>query len=237
MPLTRRQRGWLVRGHPCVAAVVTLGVMAYNLWPLHSPVHACVATWYYSFYFHTALLLGGWFFLLVVQRCFDAEEFGKRLPSHAAAWLMIFLIVGVGIVAAERKWPLQAAFAFSQSSLDAIADEALADPKTLDRFANRRAGCFWVTNVGVSDSTVILFIAPDYGFARMPVVLEEPVRTARGPLVAVRFATVSNTSAAARRINGEWFVLFDWHLAFKDGWSFQGKPADSSQMASAATGR
>lgn len=225
MTLTQRQLDWLLRGHPFLALVVTLLVMTWNLWPLHSPRHACVATWYYEFYFVTSVLLAGRFSLLLLQRFYDVDAFCNHFGTHAAAWGVILLIVGLSSVAAERKWPLHWAFAYSRSALDDIAEEALENPAKLDRFAGRQAGCYRITNVYVAESAVFMVIDlrhSSYGFARLPRQAEACVNL-RGVYVDADSGEDELEASGAQRITGDWFVVFNSYWSVKDGWSCPGR--------------
>jgi hypothetical protein len=199
---------WL-RGHPWLAASCTLAVMGYSLWPLHSPVRAFRATWYYEFYFLTMLVLGIAAALFVLRVICKPTMFAGSgiLRSHLWSWTWIALVIAGGVVAAEDRWPLRAAFWISRAALDEIANQALAAPENTASLAGQRAGLFRVEKVAVIGSTVVLSIdRRDFGFARMP----------------TEVRNVLPNSSSATRWSGDWFVMYDWYWSVKDGWSADG---------------
>lgn len=155
-----------------------------------------------------------------------------EVMSRRRFWPWFGAVVALTVVVLRQELPLSAGFFVSQQGLDAIADEALADPAGAHRLAGRRAGCYRVAGVEVIGETVVLYLdRPEgqFGFARVPGAQTDRVfnvprvpdlpdhHPAFPPFEADRGNGF--TDPVGRRIAGDWFVVYSSYWHAKVGWS------------------
>jgi hypothetical protein len=112
--------------------------------------------------------------------------------------------------------------------MDRIANAALADPDNAHLLARRWAGVYFITDVEVIGETVVLYTGKDrgsYGFARVPGVKSDTIFNEPGgedlPHFFANFPECKEgrRDVGGRRIEGDWFVVYDSYLWVKVGWS------------------
>ncbi len=198
--------------------------LLWHLWALHPPQCAMMATWYHGWTNACAAVVIARLAQLGV-RYLAAEQFGhraylRRLRSQTPAWLLLGVILSAATIAARERWPMRLAFAISQTELEELADRALTLGAGAKGLAPATAGVFEVSTVFVpEDGAVILYtyegVKPpgQWGFARMPN-RPDHIRDMNPRRNERPFDLLD-----ARRITGDWYVLYNAYWAVKDGWS------------------
>jgi hypothetical protein len=153
---------------------------------------------------------------------------GKYRSRGRFGWWLVG-IAGLTLGAVWSGLPMHAAFCLSRPGLDALADEALADPANAHRLAGRRAGVYRVQGVEVIGRTVVLCVdraEGTYGFARVPGAASDYISNVNngypsesphhhGDFPEYRYPR----DLVGERMAGDWFVVFSGYWRIKLGWS------------------
>ena len=227
----RVPRFWL-RAHPWLAVLLSVLLFAWYIWTMRLPSVSLVALASSSAFCTFAIgLVAVAAAQLLLARLISSWV---RVPrkgfwSHfiICAWCLILFILSY---AAERnELPLQTGFALSRPAMERIADAAIADPANTVRLSGRWAGVYRIDRVETIGKTVVLYIgeSDNHGFARIPGARSDKVwRGAEdgqaNPHHHADFPQVGhgpNGDLSARRLKGDWFVMYSVYLLIKDGWS------------------
>lgn len=114
--------------------------------------------------------------------------------------------------------------------MDRLADAALADPANARLLAGRRAGVYRIDRVELIGNTVVLYTDNSWGehaFVRAPGAKSDnihglPSEDKDDPRFYKDLPKGPNgrtDDREARRIRGDWFVLYSVYWLIKDGWS------------------
>jgi hypothetical protein len=202
-------------------------------WRYRTPAPAKVALAYYSGFWGGSFLFG----LLAVGRSAQLSlrrSYEARLGALPDAddtgrgfWAAFLVIVLATCWMVWTEMPIQATVFVSRSSLDRLADEALADPENAHLLAGRWAGLYRIDGVEVIGETVVLYIGKDrgsYGLARVPGAPGHRIFNIRHSADMPGYYADFPEDDGRRfprgeRIAGGWFVMFDAYWKVKVGWS------------------
>jgi hypothetical protein len=188
--------------------------MIWNLWPLHSPTQAMVATWYYRFYFMCLLIPAVRFVQVFARVCREAHYAVPpgALKSRRWYWPWMLLIIAGGVTAAEMQGPMYVAFFLSRPVMDRIADAALQDPVNAHELSGQWAGVYRIRSISILDKTVVLYLdgpLRSYGYVRLIGSTPDHVINTEG----------QEDYPSLRHMLGNWYVMYSDYYYWKDGWS------------------
>lgn len=213
---------FLLASPPWPATIITAVVLAFSLWNLREPQTSMIAEWFFGWYFTCTLLLGIRALQLLARRMtvdtLQARPFAKRLRCRWPAWPFLSLAIVLASVAAEHHWPLMWAFTASRSSLDSLAQRALAQPSKTAILAPTSTGILRIDSIEIYDGQVVVIYTATrdgskWGFMRIPGCDKDEF-----PLDYFAPGNKFHMQRA-RRLSGDWFLLFDAYWAVKVGWS------------------
>ncbi len=145
---------------------------------------------------------------LAIRDRFGAAAFLVHLRSRWPAWPFILTLLVIALMTLARQWPLTWAFNLSQPALDALADQALANPSSANTIAATKVGLFRIESVEVRGRQVILYTKTTFAWASWGLV--------RNP------GCDKNTSIL--KLSDDdflclWRIKGDWYVLFPHGWS------------------
>jgi hypothetical protein len=159
------------------------------------------------------------------QACYGIPP--SVFPTRHWVWPLPFIVGVATFFMVRSELPMRVSFLLSRPALDAVADEALADPVNAHLLAGRQAGLYRIAGVEVIEKTVIIYVGKDkgeFGFARVPgpapdLIFNSP-SSANDPHHWPAFPEQHGSGEPyGKRIKGDWFVIYSWYWSVKVGWS------------------
>lgn len=224
-----RQAAWPLASSPRTILLVAWGAALWQLWRFRSPAVCLVRFAQFDALLNGVLICGalviGRVVQLHLQRRMETRQALEpgSLQRVSRFWPSLLGCAAFTILAIGTDLPMRLAFFASQRALNQIADEALGNPMNANALAGRWVGFYWIADVKVNGSTVILMLDKDrdFGFIRAP---RARGMTIRNPEPAADdsgfFAEMpADDLIAADRIAGDWFVMYSIYWRLKYGWS------------------
>lgn len=228
--------GLMLRAIPWLNIWLTLAVMLLFIWWSRNPFPSMVGLFYPFFFLFGCLPIVLLRVLQTLIRRALEMKLGlepNRLKTGSSFRYFFIPIVTVTWLIIYSQLPLGLAFDWSQTSLDRMADEALANPDDLERFCGRWAGLYAISHVEIIGQTVLLRTGGNmqscYGFARVPSARSDTIFHSQRdfehnvPLDANTWEFLPGDRNIERpvgkRVNEKWFIVYSdfFYHAFVHG--------------------
>jgi hypothetical protein len=225
---------WILRASPWPIVLAASAVAAGYFWRYRLPSVAIVGL----SVLEDACPLTSLFVLIVLSR---AAQLLARLTCEAIygvrsrdfrsrrwCWPWLLVIAAGTYYLIGTKVPMRVCFWLSRPALDDVATQALADPANAHILSGRWAGLYRIAGVEVIGSTVVVYTDEDkgtYGFVRAPDVLTDTITCGDRASASAEqqpdfpIPDKRNSDREAKRIGGDWFVMYSWYSLVKVGWS------------------
>jgi hypothetical protein len=228
-----RRAGWWLRADPWPLLLLALALPLGYFWAYRSPTVAMVGLAYYHDFCLGSFLFGLLAAGRVVQLLVRGEcelrlgVVSKALRSRRRFWPWLLGVAAGTSLMLDWQVPMYVSFRLSRPALDALADEALADPANAHRLAGRRAGLYRIAGAEVLGRTVVLYLDRDrgsYGFARVPGAASDLIYHGPGSEDSPEYhrdfpAQRGFPDPVGMRVGGDWFVMYSGYWLVKVGWS------------------
>jgi hypothetical protein len=228
-----RLGGWCVRANPAPSILFAAAVLTHYLWLMRQPSVSLVALEStYAFGQMALLLPAGRIFQRFLVRGYEIyyDIPAGLYRSNRQFWPWAVLFLGTAVGAKHYELPMQAGFLISRPAMDRLADAARADPTNAYLLKGSWAGVYQVVKVEVIGEAVVILTSQnrsDYGFIYAPGAHSDLIRSSseNGENDENSYKSFPKSEFGmdddryAKRIHGDWFVMYSAYWLIKDGWS------------------